>query len=103
ALLARIHQGAGQGTDNPNLQSDTILQDIAYKLGIINDHDSERALLTMFHDLFRTGYLAWGYNVQNTRPPFFHITQQGRKALEHLSHDPMNPDGYLAYVAKQCS
>lgn len=28
-----------------------------------------------------------------------HLTEHGRRALRHLSRDPVNPDGYLAYLA----
>jgi hypothetical protein len=63
--------------------------------------EREQALLTLWQDLFRTGYLAWGYNLDNPNPPFFHLTEKGRRWLEHFSRDPVNPDGYFAYVAKQ--
>jgi hypothetical protein len=65
--------------------------------------DLEQALLTVWHDLFRTGYLAWGYQVFTPDPPFYHITEQGRRALENLSRDPANPDGYLAHLKNAAS
>ena len=42
--------------------------------------------------------LAWGWNIANATPPHFHVTEQGRQALRHLSQDPANPDGYLAHL-----
>ena len=45
--------------------------------------DQEQALLTQFYELFRTGYLAWGMNLSNPDPPFFHITEQGTNALDN--------------------
>ena len=51
------------------------------------------------YDLFRTGYFAWGLNLSNPDPPFFHFTDRGRRALERLSRDPGNPAGYLQYLA----
>jgi hypothetical protein len=63
--------------------------------------EQEQALLTVWQDLFRTGYLAWGHNLNNPDPPFFHLTERGNKSLEHFSRDPVNPIGYLAYVAKE--
>lgn len=61
--------------------------------------EQEQALLTYWYDLFRTGYLAWGYNLSNPDPPFCHTTGQGRRTLENLSRDPANPDGYLAHLS----
>ncbi len=98
-LLTVIGEGDGPGT----LQSRSVLNTAANRLQILEDRQAQQCLMTFFHDLFRTGHLAWGYDVTNAGPPFFHITEQGRKALEHLSRDPMNPDGYLAYLSKQCN
>jgi hypothetical protein len=36
--------------------------------------------------------------LNNPDPPFCHLTEQGRETLKHLSRDPANPDGYLAYL-----
>jgi hypothetical protein len=58
----------------------------------------EQALLTQFQEFFRTGYLAWGLNISNPEPPFFHLTEQGRKTLTQLSGDPGNPMGYLKRI-----
>ena len=77
------------------LQSASVLEESAKRLGI-RGVDQEQALLTFFGDLFRIGYLAWGYNLINSAPPFCHITDRGRAALAALSRDPSNPDGYLA-------
>ncbi|WP_295623504.1 hypothetical protein [uncultured Nitrosomonas sp.] len=48
--------------------------------------------------MFRTGYLAWGYNLSNPNPPFFHLTSQGREALSRVGRDPSNPEGYLKHL-----
>ena len=69
----------------------------------IRGTEPEQALLAFFYDLFRTGYLSWGKDLSNSDPPWFHLTQQGRKALQHISRDPANPDGYLAHLASQAS
>jgi hypothetical protein len=70
------------------------------RLGGARDHVLEEAILTAFHDLLRTGYLAWGFNLANPDPPFFHLTEQGRKSLANLSRDPSNPAGYLASLSQ---
>ena len=82
-------------------QSRSLLIEAARRLNLRNDLDSEQALLTFWHDLLRTGYIAWGYDSANPDPPFCHLTERGRRALAHLSRDPMNPDGYLAYLKSQ--
>ena len=58
----------------------------------------EQAVLTCWHDLMRTGVLAWGLNASNPDPPFAHLTEHGRRLLRSLSRDPANPEGYLAAV-----
>jgi hypothetical protein len=79
-----------------NLQSTSVLEAIMHKLGPFGRTEvGQQAILTAFHDLFRTGYLAWGSNLSNPGPPHFHITDQARRALSDISRDPANPDGYL--------
>ena len=95
ALLEAIDKYANSG---PSLQANSIFTEIRSKLNIDFNPDVEQAILTFWHDLFRMGYIAWGYNLSNPSPPFFHLTEQGRKALQHLSRDPANPDGYLAHL-----
>lgn len=93
-LLTIIAERKGEGP----LQADSVLQEAARRLGIRRDPEAEQQLLTLWGDLFRTGYLGWGYNLANPWPPFCHVTEAGRRALENLSRDPANPDGYLAYL-----
>lgn len=80
-------------------QSGYVLQETVRRLDI-RGRDLEQGVLTYWHDLFRTGYLAWGWDLANPNPPFFHITEQGRKTLQNLSRDPANPDGYRAHIAR---
>ncbi len=79
-------------------QAGGVLQEVARRLNLWNKTEAEQALLTLWSDLFRQGYLSWGYNLANANPPFFHISQQGRIALQNYSRDPANPDGYLAHL-----
>jgi hypothetical protein len=83
----------------PSMQADPILREAASRLGIRREPDLEEALLTIWYDLFRTGYLAWGHNLLNPNPPHFHLTAHGRTTLQSLSRDPANPDGYLAHLS----
>jgi hypothetical protein len=82
-----------------HLQSGAVLQRAVSQLGIQANIEYQQALLAVWHDLFRTGYLAWGWDLANPSPPFFHVTEQGRRTLANLSRDPANPDGYLAHIA----
>jgi len=81
------------------LQTASILQTALETLGLQRSTEIEQALLTIWHDLFRTGYLAWGLNFSNPNPPFCHVTEQGRTVLSNLTRDPANPAGYLAHLA----
>jgi hypothetical protein len=87
----------GLSKQNTYLQSGGVLQEATRRIGR-RDLQTEQVLLTVFYDLFRTGYLSWGYNLANANPPFFHVTALGRQALALRSRDPANPDGYLAHL-----
>jgi hypothetical protein len=90
-------------TSESSFQSGSVLRETARRLDIHHDIDAQQALLTMWHDLYRSGHLSWGYNIGNPEPPFCHMTDRGRAFLQHLSRDPMNPDGYLAHLTKTAS
>ena len=96
-LLTVIQRYAGS---SGGLNSRTILGEAATNLHFDNQ-DAQQSLLTVYNDLFRTGHLAWGLDINNPDAPWFHITEQGRTALQHLSWDPLNPDGYLSYLSAQ--
>ena len=98
AILLEVIAEMAEGGPGPNIQAGRALSRAADRLGIRTDHVLEQALLTQFHELFRTGYLAWGFNLSNPNPPFFHLTDQGRKTLAQLSGDPGNPAGYLRRI-----
>jgi hypothetical protein len=97
-LLKVIEERQPKGPTDGPLQTNTVLQEVAQRIGAMSDITLQQALLTQWHELFRTGYLAWGYNLSNSDPPFFHLTSQGRQALAQLSRDPANPYGYLNHL-----
>jgi len=78
-------------------QLETILKEAGNRLDLQTEED-EQALLTFWYDLFRSGMLAWGFNLDNPEPPWVHLTDTGREALRHISGDPLNKDGYLAKI-----
>lgn len=84
----------GQG----NLQSRSACAAVCEQFGLHTPPD-QQVVLTVFGDLFRVGYLAWGFDTSNMNPPFFHVTDRGRKALAGFSRDPANRSGYLAHLA----
>jgi hypothetical protein len=98
-MLRVISESSPRRPGQGNLQSVGVLRDTYQRLGAPHDHLLEEAVLTVFHELFRTGYLAWGFNLANPNPPFFHVTEQGVRALSQLSRDPANPQGYLQHLA----
>ena len=77
----------------------TVLDEVAKRLKINQGDDLVLAVLTEWHDLFRTGYFAWGRHLNHPGPPFFHLTERSRRALERLSRDPANPAGYLRHIS----
>lgn len=99
-VVEEQHRSAG---NTASLQQSSILQEAVARLGGRATDDEGQALLTAWYDLFRDGHLSWGYNLNNPDPPFCHVTEQGRRALQHLSRDPSNPDGYLAHLASRGS
>ena len=86
---------------DPNLQTGPVLNEVVNRLGIRLDLEGEQAVLTLWHDLFRSGQLSYGYNISNAHPPFCHVTALGRETLKHASRDPANADGYLEYLKQQ--
>jgi hypothetical protein len=86
-----------------HLQSGSVLQRAASRIGRSADRQVQEALLASFYDLFRTGYLSWGADLANPAPPFCHVTTLGRRALAQHSRDPANPDGYLSHLKSQAA
>jgi hypothetical protein len=89
-----------------SLQQVSILNEVTQKLkqehGRLT-HEQEQAILLAWYDLFRSGHLSWGYNLNNPEPPFCHVTEQGRRTLAHISRDPSNTDGYLAHLTSRAA
>ena len=79
-------------------QAGSILREVAKQLGGSGNLDIEQAILTLWYDLFRSGHLSPGYNLNNPDLPHCHLTDQGRETLRHASRDPANPDGYLEHL-----
>lgn len=96
ALLQVVAERAGSS----NLQPASVVNEVARRVKLGPGIEAEQALLTFWSDLFRSGYVAWGYNLDNANPPFCHITERGRRILANLSRDPANPAGYLAHLQK---
>lgn len=99
--VAREHAGRGSIPQ----ERDT-LWEAAGKLDISTDANAtdksdQQRLLLAWNDLFRTGHLCWGYSLGDPNPPFYHVTVRGEVALQKLSRDPANPEGYMAYLHEQ--
>lgn len=56
-----------KGATDGSLQTGSVLKETARRIGAVFNLDLEQALLTQLHDLFRTGYLAWGYTAVLSR------------------------------------
>ena len=95
-LLEVVEEYSKQGPGF--FQSGPILNETATRLGIKRNLEKEQALLTVWGDLFRMGFLGWGHNIDNPSPPFIHLNEIGRNALSSISRDPSNPDGYMSNI-----
>ena len=82
-------------------QAGPILNEVAKPCGARSTE--QQAVLTVWNDLFRSVLLGEGYDLSNLSLPFCHLTSRGREALKHISRDPANPDGYLAYLPSKAS
>jgi hypothetical protein len=91
-LLQEI-EAQSQTYTGGTLQQNSVLEAAARKLRGYED----AAILTQWSELFRTGLIAWGFNLSNPNPPCFHLTGRGRQALENATRDPSNPAGYLRH------
>lgn len=99
-LLGEIAANDPKGRSGwPSLQQETVLEEAARKLDATQNPDLQQAVLTEWHDLFRTGLLDWGLDLANPDPPFFHLTERGRNALAAIARDPSNPAGYMRYLS----
>lgn len=88
--------------DPTSLRPHVFIGNVKTKLGIDRDFEKEQLILTLFHDLYRKGFISWGLNVGNDYlPEYFHFTNHGREALKEFDRDPSNPDGYLAFLYSQ--
>lgn len=94
-LLAEIEAQTPRNSMSQNLQRGSVLNAARRNLP---GHVSDEAILTQWSELFRTGLLAWGLNLNNPDPPHFHVTDRGQQALEHFARDPANPAGYLRHL-----
>ncbi len=83
-----------------NLQLGSILGQVATKLNITHNTTYEQMILSEFQSLIYAGHFAWGHDLANPNPPFFHITDRGNKSLKDISRDPANREGYLSYIEK---
>lgn len=82
----------------PSLQQSSVLSEAANKLDAGRSAEFELAVLTQWNELFRTGILGWGVDLSNPDPPFFHLTERGKGALESITRDPSNPAGYTRHL-----
>lgn len=64
-------------------QQSVAVREAAKRLDIGSDLATQQELLTCWHELFRSGVLAWGYDLDNPGPPWFHFAEEtmvGNKA-----------------------
>lgn len=99
-ILAVAREQEPKRPMDASLQEAALFRGVLERLGPHRGQETEQEILTQWHDLMRSGYFAWGFNLNNPHPPFFHITDRGHRAVERLSRDPGNPVGYLRHLAE---
>ena len=66
-------------------QEDIVLRATARRLHIENDVAQQQALIRAWQNLFQTGRLCWGYDMDNPGHPFFHEVPQANLGLTRTS------------------
>lgn len=98
-ILEIAERNRPRGPGGSNLQFNTIRTEIRSRMGGGRQPKSfENEVLIQWHELLRTGYFAPGADLDNAELPFFIITDRGDRALERLSRDPGNPEGYWNHL-----
>lgn len=99
-ILQVIQDKHPKGQSGAPLTNKAVLEETQRRLGITYENsEKEQTILSIWHDLFRTGYLAWGLSINSPDTPFFHVTEAGRRTLAALTRDPGNPAGYLHHLS----
>lgn len=98
AILEAIEENTPRDSHDADLQQVSVLNSTVSILRRNNVQYTEKDILTEWHELFRTGYLAWGINLNNENCPWFHLTARGTRAFEQRRRDPSNPEGYMNHL-----
>ena len=78
-LLSVIHELLCDG--GAWAQEDIVLRDTARRLHIEDDVAQQQALIRAWQNLFLTGRLCWGYDMNNPGHPFFHEVPHATSGL----------------------
>jgi hypothetical protein len=97
-LLLAIASGAGTAAQEP-----PVLRDIRSATRGRDPSVTDRQILEAWHELFRTGVLVPGIDLNNPHLPFFHVSERGRRSATELSRDPANPIGYMAFLKQRAN
>jgi hypothetical protein len=63
----------------------------------------KRALLAYWNDLIRGGMVGFGDGNGEWKTATCFVTEEGKETLQHASRDPINYNGYLAYLDQEVS
>jgi len=92
---------AGTRNSDFSYQYDSDISALARMLRKDNQTFDEHAILDVWHDLFRSGFIAVGHNIRNPKLPWYHVTEKGNRSLEKVTRDPANPLGYMNHLKKR--
>lgn len=80
-----------------SLQTGPILREVIGRLNYGRELEYEQGILTLWYDLFRSGQLSVGFDLDNPDLPHCHLTDLGRETLKHASccQTRLRPGGVL--------
>ena len=94
-------------TSEGNIGIDAMIDRIAEKIDPEHTamwNAARSGIVACVNELLHNATLGLGNNVSGSWTfGSCHFTEQGKKTLEHLSRDPINQSGYLAYLDKEVS
>lgn len=88
--------------ENGNLQTVSILRAVKERLELPVTLVRNNWFWPNFTDCLLRG-ISLGGTILRMLPPFCHVTSRGSSALEQLSRDPGNPQGYKEYLKRNSS
>ncbi|MGH7297945.1 MAG: hypothetical protein ACRELB_23595 [Polyangiaceae bacterium] len=96
AVLAAIKQLTGHEN---GFSREYVIKQAVQSLGQRYDATTMLRAMDAWDDLYRSGVVGYGMNLDNLGFGWSHLTEFGAASVAELNRDPSNPNGYRAVVA----